>query len=73
MMDIFLFQLLFVFRRRRPEQEKVTQEDIAEIHNRFAVLDADNNGFITEKEIGTERDRDGDGFIDLHELDVPEP
>lgn len=49
-------------------QEKVTQEDITEIHNRFAVLDEDNNGFITLDEIGTERDADGDGFIDLHEL-----
>ena len=46
----------------------MTQEDITEIHNRFAVLDEDNNGFITLDEIGTERDADGDGFIDLHEL-----
>lgn len=51
----------------------MTQADIVEIHNRFAVLDSDNNGFITENEIGSERDADGDGFIDLKELGLEEP
>ncbi|CAM9739540.1 unnamed protein product [Pylaiella littoralis] len=49
-------------------QEKVTQEEITEIHNRFAALDKDHNGFITQDEVGAYRDLDGDGFIEPDEL-----
>ncbi|CAM9339680.1 unnamed protein product [Ectocarpus sp. 6 AP-2014] len=50
------------------KQEKVTQEDIKQIHTRFTALDKDHNGFITRDEVGEERDEDGDGFIDADEL-----
>ncbi|CAM9683950.1 unnamed protein product [Ectocarpus fasciculatus] len=50
------------------KQEKVTQEDIKQIHTRFTALDKDHNGFVTKDEIGEERDQDGDGFIDADEL-----
>ncbi|CAB1116884.1 unnamed protein product [Ectocarpus sp. CCAP 1310/34] len=50
------------------KQEKVTQEDIEEIHTRFTALDKDHNGFVTRDEIGEERDKDGDGFIGADEL-----
>lgn len=49
-------------------QEKVTQEDITEINNRFTALDKDQNGFVTRDEVGEDRDLDGDGFIEPHEL-----
>ncbi|CBJ30152.1 Calcium-activated outward-rectifying potassium channel, putative [Ectocarpus siliculosus] len=50
------------------KQEKVTQEDIEQIHTRFTALDKDHNGFVTRDEVGEERDEDGDGFIDADEL-----
>ncbi|CAN0189094.1 unnamed protein product [Ectocarpus sp. 12 AP-2014] len=50
------------------KQEKITQEDIDEIHTRFTALDKDHNGFVTREEIGEERDKDGDGFIGVDEL-----
>lgn len=46
----------------------MTQEEITEIHNRFAALDKDHNGFITQDEVGAYRDLDGDGFIEPDEL-----
>lgn len=66
--NVFAYSLQSFALRRVVEQEKVTQEDITAVHNRFLALDRDNNGFVTRDEIGRDRDRDGDGFINPHEL-----